>query len=125
MILLNRVILERADKGAYRGKTLIAQRQDRLSRLGNTETTLLFYRLLSAGVMIRLSEEHRVIKNIKDLDEMGGAILTTVRACADQEFSIKLSDRVKRAWVTKKDAALASHTPFGNSLPVWRHSMVK
>jgi DNA invertase Pin-like site-specific DNA recombinase len=90
--------LERVDKGLYRGKTLFAERQDRLSRLGNIETTLLFYRLLSAGVKIRLTEEHRTIKDINDLNELGGAVMTTVRACADQEFSQKLFKRISRAW---------------------------
>jgi hypothetical protein len=51
----------------YRGKILFAERQDRLSRLGNIETTLLFYKLLSAGAKIRLTEEHRTIKDINDL----------------------------------------------------------
>jgi hypothetical protein len=50
---------------------------------------------------------------------MGMAIQTTVRSCAAQEYSQILSERVSRAWVTKKDAALASGTPFGKSLPVW------
>jgi DNA invertase Pin-like site-specific DNA recombinase len=111
--------LKEADKGTYRGHSLIAERQDRLSRLGNIETNLLFYRLVTAGVIICLSEEHRIIKDIKDLDEMGTAILTTVRACADQEFSQKLSERVGRAWSGKQDAARASLTPMGKSLPGW------
>jgi DNA invertase Pin-like site-specific DNA recombinase len=111
--------LEEADKGLHRGEGLIAERQDRLSRLGNTETTLLFYRLITAGVTIFLHREDRIIRSIKDLDEMGMAIQTTVRSCAAQEYSQILSERVSRAWVTKKDAALASGTPFGKSLPVW------
>jgi DNA invertase Pin-like site-specific DNA recombinase len=104
--------LEEADKGLHRGEGLIAERQDRLSRLGNTETTLLFYRLITAGVTIFLHREDRIIRSIK-------AIQTTVRSCAAQEYSQILSERVSRAWVTKKEAALASGTPFGKSLPVW------
>jgi hypothetical protein len=50
---------------------------------------------------------------------MGTAILNTVRAVADQEFSQKLSERVGRAWASKKVAALASGTPYGKSLPGW------
>jgi hypothetical protein len=111
--------LARGDKGEYRGKTLFAERQDRISRLGFSETIALFVRLLKAGVKIRLIGENLTIKDTKDLDESGKAFQTTMRACADQEFSIKLSDRVSRAWVRKKDAALASGTPFGKSLPVW------
>ena len=33
--------------------------------------------------------------------------------------SLNKSERISSAWKTKKDAALASHTPFGKSLPVW------
>ena len=111
--------LKEADKGLHKGEGLIAERQDRLSRLGNTVTTLLFYRLITAGVTIFLHREDRIIRSIKDLDEMGMAIQTTVRSCAAQEYSQILSERVSRAWVTKKDAALASGTPYGKSLPVW------
>jgi DNA invertase Pin-like site-specific DNA recombinase len=111
--------LKEADKGLHKGEGLIAERQDRLSRLGNTETTLLFYRLITAGVTIFLHKEDRIIRSIKDLDEMGMAIQTTVRSCSAQEYSQIISERVGRAWITKKDAALASHTPFGKSLPVW------
>ena len=111
--------LKECDKGMHRGEGLIVERQDRLSRLGNTETTLLFYRLITAGVTIFLHKEDRIIRSIKDLDEMGMAIQTTVRSCAAQEYSQILSERVSGAWVKKKDAALASGTPFGKSLPVW------
>jgi DNA invertase Pin-like site-specific DNA recombinase len=111
--------LKECDKGTHRGAGLIVERQDRLSRLGNTETTLLFYRLITAGVTVFLHKEDRIIRSIKDLDEMGMAIQTTVRACADQEFSQKLSERVGRAWSGKQDAARASLTPMGKSLPGW------
>jgi DNA invertase Pin-like site-specific DNA recombinase len=111
--------LKECDKGMHRGEGLIAERQDRLSRLGNTETTLLFYRLITAGVTVFLYKEDRIIRSIKDLDEMGMAIQTTVRACADQEFSKKLSERVSSAWAGKKDAARTSGAPYGKHLHLW------
>jgi hypothetical protein len=72
--------------------------------------------LVSNALSIHLSEEHRIIQDTRDLDETGAALLTTVRACADQEFSKKLSERLTKAWKIKRMRlnlqALLSGTAF-------------
>jgi DNA invertase Pin-like site-specific DNA recombinase len=108
--------LKEADKGTYKGFALVVERLDRLSRLGIQQTGALLQRLLEAGLKIHITEENRVISS---LDDMLTAIMNAVRSFADQEYSKKLSERITRAWVSKKEAAVASHTPFGKRLPVW------
>ena len=46
-------------------------------------------------------------------------IMSVLSSHADQKYSQQLSERLTKAWKIKKDAAVASGTPFGNSLPVW------
>jgi hypothetical protein len=77
---------------------------------------MLLRRLLAAGIIVHVTEENRTIKS---LDDLMTVIQNVIRSFADQEFSKKLSERIGRVWQSKKDAAIASGTPIGNSLPVW------
>ena len=46
-------------------------------------------------------------------------IIIGVQADLAYQESLKKAERVSAAWAEKKDAAIASGTPFGKSLPVW------
>jgi DNA invertase Pin-like site-specific DNA recombinase len=112
---LGRFLVE-ADQGKYKGFAFLVERLDRLSRLGIDQTHGLLSRLLAAKVIVHVTEEGRAIESMDDLMTV---IQNVLRSFADQEFSKKLSERVGKAYKAKKEAALASGTPYGKSIPYW------
>jgi len=111
--------LKEADTGKFKGYALLVEREDRLSRLGNTETLFLKCRILKAGVSIHFVNEGNILREVKDLDRMENAVGGTFRSVTNQEFSQKLSERVGRAWAKKKKAAAESKKLFTSRLPAW------
>jgi DNA invertase Pin-like site-specific DNA recombinase len=108
--------LSDADKGKYRGFSLIVERLDRLSRLGILDTGKLLDRIISAGVTVHVSEENRVIS---DLNDMTQAMLNVVRSFADREYSKKLSERISRANAKRREKQTAGAIITNKNCPCW------
>jgi DNA invertase Pin-like site-specific DNA recombinase len=104
-----------ADAGGYRGHALVIEYLDRLSRLGITQTFALVERLRRAGVELHEVQHSRVIRS---LDDMATAVMTVVDSYAAQEYSKKLSERIGRAWHSKK-ANAHDGRPITRNIPDW------
>jgi len=105
--------LTECDKGKYRGRALVVEHTDRLSRQGIDETWQLTRRLLNDGLELHVTQQNRVVRSLDDLPTV---ILQAVDSYAAQEYSRKMSERVGKAWQSKKcngvsGVALTSHLP--------------
>jgi DNA invertase Pin-like site-specific DNA recombinase len=101
-----------------KGTALIIENLDRLSRQGIDATTDLLKRLTKNGIQVHVIAGSQVLtlgfnSNLTDY------IIIGVQADLAYQESLKKAERVSAAWADKKDAAIASGTPFGKSLPVW------
>jgi DNA invertase Pin-like site-specific DNA recombinase len=105
-----------------KGTALIVEKLDRLSREGPDETTDILKALTKNGVEVHVIAsgagnamvlKHGFNKNLNDY------IMIGLQAHLAYQESLNKSDRISSVWASKKDAAIASGTPFGKSLPVW------
>jgi DNA invertase Pin-like site-specific DNA recombinase len=101
-----------------KGTALIVENLDRLSRQGIDATTDLLKRLTKNGIEVHVISGNQVLKlgfnsNLTDY------IIIGVQADLAYQESLKKSERVCSAWTDKKEAAVASRTPFGKRLPDW------
>jgi DNA invertase Pin-like site-specific DNA recombinase len=93
------LFLTEADSGKHRGRALVVEQMDRLSRQGIDETWMLTRRLIAAGVEIHVTQKGRIIRSMDDLPTV---ILHVVESHSANEFSQKLRERVGAAWQSKK-----------------------
>jgi DNA invertase Pin-like site-specific DNA recombinase len=106
--------LKEADQGKYAGYALVIEHMDRLSRLGIDETSKLLRQILAAGVEIHITQTNRVIRS---LDDIVTALLNVLESYGAQEYSKKLSERIVKAWRSKR--ANMDSKPLTSLLPKW------
>ena len=106
--------LKDADQGKFQGYALVVEHMDRLSRLGIEQTNDLLQRILKAGIEVHITQENRVIGNLNDLLTV---IMNSVTAFGAAEYSKKLSERIVKAWKSKR--ANIDSKPLTSLLPKW------
>jgi DNA invertase Pin-like site-specific DNA recombinase len=106
--------LKEADQGKFQGYALVVEHMDRLSRLGIEQTNALLQRILKAGIEVHITQENRVIGNLNDLLTV---IMNSVTAFGAAEYSKKLSERIVKAWKSKR--ANIESKPLTALLPKW------
>jgi DNA invertase Pin-like site-specific DNA recombinase len=109
-------LLREAGQGRYRGRVLVVEALDRISRLGIDRTTEILRTFLSGGMEVHLAAERRVIKSLDDLITV---IFNAVKSFGAQEYSRALSERITAAWAAKKELAARSRVPITKVIPEW------
>ncbi len=107
------LFLEEVDQGQHKGKALIIEHMDRLSRLGIAGTNDLLARLHKGQVEVHITQENRIIRSGDDLLT---ALQNIISAHFANDYSKKLKERVGAAWNKKKHQhqsglAITSITP--------------
>jgi DNA invertase Pin-like site-specific DNA recombinase len=107
--------LKEVDAGRHRGRALVVEDLDRLSRLGIDKTQEILRRLLKGDVLLHIASENRVVR---DLDDMMTAIFNVIKSSTAKEYTEKLSERIRGGWARAKAAAAKGEIVTKN-LPAW------
>ena len=94
---------------------MVIEALDRLSRLGITETFELLGKLKACSVELHETLNNRVIRS---LDDLGTGVMALVDSYPAQAYSAKLSERVGKAWASKKIDA-ANGKLVTKNVPAW------
>jgi DNA invertase Pin-like site-specific DNA recombinase len=108
-------LLREAGAGRHRGRVLVVEDLDRISRLGIDRTTEILRSFLNGGMEVHLAAERRVIRS---LDDLMTVIFNAVKSFGAQEYARKISERVGAAWAAKKELA-RSGIPITRITPEW------
>ena len=109
------IFLKEVDAGRHRGRALVVEEMDRLSRLGIEKTQDILRRLLKGDVLLHIANDNRVVR---DLDDMMTAIFNIFKSSTAQEYSKKHSERIRGGWARAKAAAAKGEIVTKN-LPAW------
>jgi DNA invertase Pin-like site-specific DNA recombinase len=107
--------LTAADKGKYKGWTLVVEQLDRLSRQGISEASDLLKRILKDEITVHITGTNRVIRS---LDDVVTALLNVLDFYGAQEYSKRLKERVGKAWSSKKHDG-ANGIAITGQMPAW------
>jgi DNA invertase Pin-like site-specific DNA recombinase len=100
--------LRQADRGTFRGYAFLVEEQDRLSRQGIRATLDVIGRFLDAGLELHVTEKSLVIRREEDLDNLAIVVPTVVNGSSANEYTKKLSERVRSARAAEREKARAT-----------------
>jgi DNA invertase Pin-like site-specific DNA recombinase len=101
--------------GAYRNHALVVEYLDRLSRQGFEKTFAILSDLRKNGIELHEAKNNQVIRS---LDDLGTGILTMVDSYQAAEYSRKLSERVGKAWKSRR-TNMRTGQPLTKLCPAW------